>query len=81
MYKYLFFNNIRMFNDYYWQRYSTLLEYKDKLDEYLDTLEEHSSEYDDLDDLIGDILDIQYYIEKAYKIIEQKYSNVVHEEA
>lgn len=70
-----------MFNTYYWQRYSTLLEYKDKLNDYLNTLDEHSSEYDKLDDLIGDILDIQYYIEKAYKIIEKDYADIVHEEA
>lgn len=68
-----------MFN-YYWQRYSTLLEYKDKLDDYLNTLDNHSSEYDKLDDLIGDILDIQYYIEKAYKNIEKDYADVIHEE-
>lgn len=70
-----------MFNTYYWQRYSTLLEYKDRLEDHLETLEPHTKEYEKLDSLIDDILDIQYYIEKAYKSIEQKYSNVVHEEA
>lgn len=70
-----------MMYTYYWQRYSTLLEYKDKLDDYLNTLDEHSSDYDKLDDLIWDILDIQYYIEKAYKVIEKDYADVVHEEA
>jgi hypothetical protein len=67
--------------DYYWQRYATLLEYKDKLDDYLNTLDEHSSEYEKLDDLIGDILDIQYYIEKAYRSIEKDYADQIHEEA
>ena len=65
---------------YYWQRYATLLEYKDMLDNYLETLNEDSSEYKKLDDLILDILDIQYYIEKAYKNIEKDYSDVIHGE-
>ena len=67
--------------EYYWQRYATLLEMKDKLDEHLDTLEEHSAEYTKLNDLIWDILDIQYYVEKAYNAIEKDYSEIVHEEA
>jgi hypothetical protein len=70
-----------MFNNYYWQRYSILLEYKDKLDDYLENLKSDSPEYKKLDNLIGDILDIQYYIEKAYKDIEKDYADVVHEEA
>ena len=40
-----------------------------------------SSAYKKLDDLIWDILDIQYYIEKAYNSIEKNYSKIVHEEA
>lgn len=70
-----------MFNTYYWQRYATLLEYKDKLDDFLENLKYDSPEYKKLDNLIGDILDIQYYIEKAYKDIEKNYADVVHEEA
>ena len=67
--------------DYYWQRYATLLEYKDKLDDFLENLKYDSPEYKKLDNLIGDILDIQYYIEKAYKDIEKDYADIVHEEA
>lgn len=70
-----------MFNTYYWQRYSTLLEYKDKLDEHLENLEYDSPEYKKLDKLICNILDIQYDIEKAYNDIEKDYADVVHEEA
>lgn len=67
--------------DYYWQRYASLLERKDKLDDYLNTLDMDSSAYKKLDNLIWDILDIQYYIEKAYNSIEKNYSKIAHEEA
>lgn len=58
-------------NTYYWQKYSDLLDYKDILDEYLNTLEENSEEYKKLDDLILDILDIDWYINQAMTKIEE----------
>lgn len=64
-------------NWYYGQRYETLLDYKDSLEEKLETLDENSNEYKKLNKLIEDILDIQYYIEKAYTKIEKNYSEVI----
>ena len=58
-------------NTYYWQKYSDLLDYKDILDEYLNTLDENSEEYKKLDDLILDILDIDWYINQAMAKIEE----------
>lgn len=63
--------------EYYWQRYATLLEEKDILDDYLYTLNPETKEYKELDKLIDDILDIQYYIEKAKTKIEKKYQWII----
>ena len=48
-----------------------MLDYKDILDEYLNTLDENSEEYKKLDDLILDILDIDWYINQAMAKIEE----------
>ena len=68
-----------MFNDYYWQQYAKLLDYKDALDEYLETLDDNSEEHKELDELILDILDIDCYINRAFEKIEKnkKYKNIV----
>ena len=68
-----------MFNDYYWQQYAKLLDYKDALDEYLETLDDNSEERKELNELILDILDIDCYIDRAFEKIEKnkKYKNIV----
>lgn len=66
-----------MFNDYYWRQYEKLLDYKDALDEYLETLDDNSEEYKELDELILDILDIDCYINRAFEKIDEKYKNII----
>lgn len=68
-----------MFNDYYWQQYEKLLDYKDALDEYLETLDDNSEEWKELNELILDILDIDCYIGRAFEKIEKnkKYKKIV----
>lgn len=68
-----------MFNDYYWKQYEKLLDYKDALDEYLETLDDNSEEWKELNELILDILDIDCYIDRAFEKIEKnkKYKNIV----
>lgn len=66
-----------MFNDYYWQQYEKLLDYKDFLDEYLETLDDNSEEWKELNELILDILDIDCYIDRAFEKIDKKYKNIV----
>lgn len=68
-----------MFNDYYWKQYEKLLDYKDALDEYLETLDDNSEEWEELNELILDILDIDCYIDRAFEKIEKnkKYKNIV----
>lgn len=66
-----------MFNDYYWKQYEKLLDYKDALDEYLETLDDNSEEYKELDELILDILDIDCYINRAFEKIDEKYKNII----
>ena len=68
-----------MFNDYYWRQYEKLLDYKDALDEYLETLDDNSEEWKQLNELILDILDIDCYIDRAFEKIEKnkKYKNIV----
>lgn len=68
-----------MFNDYYWKQYEKLLDYKDALDEYLETLDDDSEEWKELNELILDILDIDCYIDRAFEKIEKnkKYKNIV----
>ena len=66
-----------MFNDYYWKQYEKLLDYKDDLDEYLETLDSNSEEYKELDELILDILDIDCYINRAFEKIDEKYKNII----
>ena len=67
-----------MFNDYYWKQYEKLLDYKDALDEYLETLDDNSEERKELNELILDILDIDCYINRAFEKIEKnkKYKNI-----
>ena len=67
-----------MFNDYYWRQYEKLLDYKDALDEYLETLDDNSEERKELNELILDILDIDCYIDRAFEKIEKnkKYKNI-----
>lgn len=67
-----------MFNDYYWRQYEKLLDYKDALDEYLETLDDNSEEWKELNELILDILDIDCYIDRAFEKIEKnkKYKNI-----
>lgn len=66
--------------DWYWQNYSSLLEYKDDLEELLEKFEEiwlgDTETYKDLDELILDILDIQCYIDRAYEKLE-KYKKLI----
>lgn len=57
-------------NNYYWQQYASLLDYKDLLYDYVENLDENSEEYKKLDDLILDILDIQCYINNAFEKLE-----------
>ena len=66
-----------MFNDYYWRQYEKLLDYKDALDEYLETLDSNSEEYKELDELILDILDIDCYINRAFEKIDKKYKKII----
>ena len=68
-----------MFNDYYWKQYEKLLDYKDALDEYLETLDDNSEEWKELNELILDILDIDCYIDRAFEKIEEnkKYKKIV----
>ena len=68
-----------MFNDYYWRQYEKLLDYKDALDEYLETLDDNSEEWKELSELILDILDIDCYIDRAFEKIEKnkKYKSIV----
>lgn len=66
-----------MFNDYYWQQYEKLLDYKDALDEYLETLDDNSEEWKELNELILDILDIDYCINRAFEKIDEKYKNII----
>jgi hypothetical protein len=54
-----------------------LLDYKDALDEYLETLDDNSEEYKELDELILDILDIDCYINRAFEKIDEKYKNII----
>ena len=57
-------------NNYYWQQYASLLDYKDLLYDYVENLDENSEEYKKLDDWILDILDIQCYINNAFEKLE-----------
>jgi hypothetical protein len=54
-----------------------LLDYKDALDEYLETLDDNSEKYKELDELILDILDIDCYINRAFEKIDEKYKNII----
>lgn len=66
-----------MFNDYYWKQYEKLLDYKDALDEYLETLDDNSDDWKELNELILDILDIDCYINRAFNKIDGKYKNII----
>lgn len=69
-------------HDYYWQQFTTLLEYKDSLDEFLNTLlfsgnSYNTEEYKKIDDLIWQILDIKDKAEDLKEKIEKEYKDII----
>ena len=68
--------------DYYWQQFAVLLEYKDSLDEFLDTLlfsgnSFNTEEYKKIDDLVCQILSIRDKAEDLKEKIEKEYKEII----